>query len=269
MLWADFEEWKPIDTVTYWHLMVMFMSGDWFFELMRERLTEIYDRSLVEKMIPFRASEYFQYSTPDHIPRTTVTDEELKKAGLYVDAEESQLYDMDQRKAEHLFSFREKIDQISLDLDSQPLSSGPVAGGGSNCWSVHGNFTESGKPLMACDPHLGKLINSIWYATRIAWTDPTSGKRTFITGGSLVCSPTFTYGRSPHALFGVTALNPDVMDLFSETIKNDQYFYEGMWHPIETTSEVIKVRGQADQTLKLRFTRNGVIIPRDLVSGPA
>lgn len=120
MLWVHFEEWKPIDTVTFWHLMVSIMSGDWFFELMRERLTEIYDRSLVEKMIPFRASEYFQYSTPDHIPRTTVTDEDLKKAGLFVGEDEGMLYDMDQRKAEHLFTLREKVDQINLEFDTPP-----------------------------------------------------------------------------------------------------------------------------------------------------
>lgn len=34
-----------------------------------------------------------------------------------------------------------------------------VSGGiGSNCWAVHGNYTESGMPLMACDPHLMKWL---------------------------------------------------------------------------------------------------------------
>ena len=30
----------------------------------------------------------------------------------------------------------------------------PKTGGGSNCFAVHGNHTESGKPILSCDPHL-------------------------------------------------------------------------------------------------------------------
>ena len=34
---------------------------------------------------------------------------------------------------------------------------------GSNNWVVSGNFTKSGKPLLANDPHLDIYIPSIWY----------------------------------------------------------------------------------------------------------
>ena len=43
-------------------------------------------------------------------------------------------------------------------------------GGGSNCFAVHGNHTESGKPILSCDPHLAKMQSSFWYLTRISWT---------------------------------------------------------------------------------------------------
>jgi acyl-homoserine lactone acylase PvdQ len=50
------------------------------------------------------------------------------------------------------------------------------------------------------------------------------------------------YGRSAYGAFGCTAINPDVLDLFSETIKDGQYFYDGTWHGLEMQEEIIKVR---------------------------
>ena len=38
-------------------------------------------------------------------------------------------------------------------------------------------------------------------------------------GGSFVGLPHFMYSRTPFASFGATALNPDVMDLFVEDVK--------------------------------------------------
>ena len=32
----------------------------------------------------------------------------------------------------------------------------------SDSWVIHGNFTETGKPMLANDPHLGTSIPSFW-----------------------------------------------------------------------------------------------------------
>ena len=52
------------------------------------------------------------------------------------------------------------------------------AGGGSNCFAVHGSHTEKGKPILSCDPHLQKVMLSTWYLTRVSWnaTDETTGE---------------------------------------------------------------------------------------------
>ena len=83
---------------------------------------------------------------------------------------------------------------------------------------------------------------SMWLMIRVAWKDPATGERTYIAGGSLVGSPTYTFGRTPHLSWGTTAVNPDVVDLYVETIKDDKYLYEGEWRNLETREEVIKVR---------------------------
>jgi hypothetical protein len=59
MFWTDFEPWTPFDTLSIIHLMTVFLSTDWYFELMRGRLTEIYDKDFIDKLLPIREEDYF------------------------------------------------------------------------------------------------------------------------------------------------------------------------------------------------------------------
>ena len=52
--------------------MQYFISFDWFLELTRQRLTEIYDKELVDRMIPFRQEDYFWNDTNRKIYLTNV-----------------------------------------------------------------------------------------------------------------------------------------------------------------------------------------------------
>jgi penicillin amidase len=40
----------------------------------------------------------------------------------------------------------------------------------SNNWVIHGNYTKTGKPLLAGDPHLGNGIPSLWYLIEMTCT---------------------------------------------------------------------------------------------------
>jgi penicillin amidase len=50
---TKFEEYTPEDTATLFIFMMQFLTKDWHQEFLRERLTEIYDRELVDKLLPF------------------------------------------------------------------------------------------------------------------------------------------------------------------------------------------------------------------------
>lgn len=65
------------------------------------------------------------------------------------------------------------------------------------------------------------MVSGFWYATRISWTE--NNTKTYIAGGSNVGMPLFTYQVTPTYASGVTALNPDVLDLFVEHIKDDSF----------------------------------------------
>ena len=142
---------------------------------------------------------------------------------------------------------------------------------------AHGNHSASGKPILTCDPHLGKTMNSFWYPTRIAWDaeDEQGPYRTFMAGGSLVGTPVFTLGRTPFAVFGGTALNPDSVDVFVELVKEEggvQMHYDGVeevYKEFEIVEETIKVRFWFDQTLQIKLSANGVMIPNDFLDDKA
>jgi len=53
LLWTSFEPWTPQDSLAMQNFMLYFLTKDWFFEYIRERLTEVYDRELVDKLMPF------------------------------------------------------------------------------------------------------------------------------------------------------------------------------------------------------------------------
>ena len=69
--------------------------------------------------------------------------------------------------------------------------------------------------------------------------------------------------------FGSTAMHPDNIDLYDETIKDGKYLYNGEWHDIIEHEETIKVRFGSDVKMKIQLTRNGVIVDKDFVSGTA
>lgn len=63
--------------------------------------------------------------------------------------------------------------------------------------------------------------------TRLRWnvTDVITGEtyRTYLAGATVVGTSTITHGRTPIMGWGLTAINPDITDLFVEQIKDDTY----------------------------------------------
>lgn len=85
---------------------------------------------------------------------------------------------------------------------------------------------------------------------------------------AVVGTITFSHCRSKIAAFGVTAINPDVIDLAVETLDGDKYLIDdNKWTDVITSQSIIKVRFSRDVTINLRYTRNGVLLPNDFIDG--
>ena len=58
ILWSSFEPWEPRDSASSVLFIQMCLSTDWFSELLRERLLEVYDKELVDALIPYRPEDF-------------------------------------------------------------------------------------------------------------------------------------------------------------------------------------------------------------------
>ena len=78
----------------------------------------------------------------------------------------------------------------------------------SNNWVIHGNYTATGKPMLANDPHLGTGIPSFWLLNHIIW------ENNFLIGASAPGIPFIGIGRGMKTSFGQTNALCDISDLW-------------------------------------------------------
>jgi len=137
------------------------------------------------------------------------------------------------------------------------------AGIGSNSWVVSGDRTVTGYPLLANDPHLSIQMPSIWYEIGLHCQEKSADCPLDVVGFSFAGNPGVVIGHNDRVAWGFTNTGPDVIDLFIEKINPDnpnQYEYNGRWVDMDVVHETIKVPGQEDMPLDVRYTRHGPII---------
>ncbi|MEG0384980.1 MAG: penicillin acylase family protein [Solibacillus sp.] len=128
---------------------------------------------------------------------------------------------------------------------------------GSNNWVVSGDLTESGKPLLADDPHLGLSTPSIWYQMHLQSPEQN------VSGVIFAGIPGIILGHNEEIAWGVTNVNPDVQDLYIETPNPEnpyQFKYDGQWEDATVRPEPIKVKGGQTIDFEVVETRHGPII---------
>lgn len=147
------------------------------------------------------------------------------------------------------------LDALAADLAA--LQTHLPRGGGSNNWCVSGARTESGKPILASDPHLAPTAPPPWYLAHVR--TPTWE----VAGAGLAGAPGFPIGHNGFAAWGVTAGLTDNSDLFIETLGPDQRsvrLADGTFAPCEVVREVIRVRGAADVVEEVLVTPRGPLL---------
>lgn len=92
-----------------------------------------------------------------------IDDEDLKRMGLYDDIFD--IYAIDKNLLHYIpdsNATSKKDKKLHFNKEAWHETSSPVGdagpGVGSNCWAVHGKHTESGYPILSCDPHLMKWL---------------------------------------------------------------------------------------------------------------
>lgn len=139
-----------------------------------------------------------------------------------------------------------------------PLTAGLI---GSNNWVVDGTRTDSGKPLLANDPHRALPIPSLrktWHLVAPGWD---------VIGAGEPALPGIAVGHNQDIAFGFTIVGIDQQDLYVEKLNPDnadQYLFRGAWKNIDVVHDEIPVKGQdKPASVDLRLTIHGPIIYED------
>jgi len=118
-------------------------------------------------------------------------------------------------------------------------------------------LSKTGKPLLANDPHLALSAPALWYFAHL------SAPGLNVIGATLPGIPAVVLGRNDRIAWGFTNTAADVQDLYIERINPAdprQYQTPDGWADFRERTEVIKVKGRPDVTLKVRETRHGPVI---------
>ena len=134
---------------------------------------------------------------------------------------------------------------------------------GSNNWVVSGDLTDTGKPILANDPHLGIQMPSIWYEVGLHCAPVGPNCDLEAAGFSLLGIPAVVLGHNDRIAWGVTNLAADVQDLYIEKINPDnpnQYEVNGQWVDMDVYTETLIIAGGKKTDIDVRVTRHGPII---------
>lgn len=132
------------------------------------------------------------------------------------------------------------------------------AGLGGNGFAAAPDRTAAGGALLANDPHGPLTAPSLYYLARLQLS---SGG---VIGATIPGVPAILSGRNPHLAWGLTPAPVDDADIAIEELQpGNAGRYRGVngWTDFRTRNEVIRVLDGEDQTITLRQTANGPLVP--------
>ncbi|WP_166360186.1 penicillin acylase family protein [Pseudomonas akapageensis] len=211
--------WQPADSLAFFRLMAWRMAGNVWDELATAQLSQQFSPEQVAELIPSYPGDQ-RPALPD-----------LKQ--LYAGAGSPW--------AGLLAAFPER----------QPV------GIGSNSWALAGSRTDSGKPLLANDPHLMLSAPTLWYLAQL------HAPGLDVIGATLPGMPGVILGRNQNVAWSFTNTHSDVADLYLEKqLPGDTSRYltpEGS-AAFGVREERIRVKDGDDVLQRVRSTRHGPVI---------
>ena len=133
---------------------------------------------------------------------------------------------------------------------------------GSNNWVVSGKLTMSGYPLLMNDPHRVQEAPSLRYWVQLnapGWD---------VIGAGEPSLPGISIGHNAAGSWGLTIFGTDGEDLYvydTNPANPLQYKYKSGWETMKAIRETIAVKGEAAQSVSLKYTRHGPVVFEDSV----
>jgi penicillin amidase len=223
------EPWAPADSIAWTLMMAWDLGGNWGQELTRLRLAlRGMEGADMDQLLPAQP--------PDPTMIAVDYKQSLRDWGIAFEPLQAQLDGLEKLAA---------------------IRPNGLEGVGSNNWVIGGDRTESGKPLLANDPHLGLSTPSLWYFASM------SAPGLDVVGATLPGVPAVILGRNKRIAWGFTNTGSDVQDLFIEALDPsdpERYRTPDGWRRFDVRSEVIQIKGEQAETLRVRGSRHGPVL---------
>lgn len=131
-------------------------------------------------------------------------------------------------------------------------------GFGSNGWVVGGQLTESGRPILANDPHLSPGLPSPWYLMVL------EGGMLHAFGATLPGAPGIVLGQNQEIAWGMTNIDADVQNLMSIALEADGEHYRlgDRMERLVPRQEIIALRHRPAQTVTVWDSHWGPVLFR-------
>ncbi len=113
---------------------------------------------------------------------------------------------------------------------------------GSNAWLVSGERSNSGKAILANDPHVGVSLPGLWFEAHL------KSPSFEIYGHFLPLIPFAALGHNSQKAWGLTISYVDDMDIYKESIDwvTKKIKYRGQFQDLEKKTHIIKVKDAED-----------------------
>ncbi len=146
---------------------------------------------------------------------------------------------------------------VSFDTDGEfawALQDTPNHGLGSNNWVVAPERTDTGRPILADDPHRGHAVPSLRYIAHLV------APGINVIGAGEPALPGISIGHNERIAFGLTIFPIDQEDLYVYDKADDGYRYGTRVEPFHIVTETVTTAGGEQQPLELKFTRHGPVV---------
>ena len=156
----------------------------------------------------------------------------------------------------------------SVVLDDGSFSGAPLAAPafGSNALLVGAKRSETGRPLFVAGPQVGYFFPEFFAEMELA------GAGFAVRGAVFPGVPLVLVGRGPDFAWSATSSQADNLDLFVETLCDDDthYLYRGQCEPMRRFfAGTLKAQGQPDQEISYYETTHGPVVGYATVSRQA
>ncbi len=277
------ESWRPRDSVAWIKLFALNLSGNMWEEIARLSAKSLLTEQQQASLFPaYPAEGYLTIpgkadvaNTSAYDPSSPLSEPLASSTSLLSSVSSSPSAGFSPSTATN-FSTPALAQQLQgLQTFKDALLESGVGGEfvGSNAWVVSGKYTQSGKPMLANDPHLELQLPSLWYAASL------KGDELSATGMTLVGLPLVIFGRNEHIAWGGTNMMLDNQDLVIEqSHPNDPTRYRAgsdsqEWLHYKERVESIYVKAESPEmlwppvapvTVKVRETIRGPVISDSL-----